>query len=79
MNLVYNESLYYLLHSRTNPISVINLVPEMWAKMFSASLIVGFLVNYIARTKDANLIKFRVDLKFFDWVKNERCYSGHGT
>ena len=79
MNLVYNESFYYLVHSRTNPISGINLVPEMWAKMFSANLSVGFLVNYISRTKGANLLKFRVDLKFFDWVKNERCYSGHET
>ena len=66
--MVYNENLYYLLYSCTNPISGINLVPEIQVKILFANLIVGFLVNYISRTNYANSLKFRVDLKFFDWV-----------
>ena len=43
MNLVDNESLYYLLYSCANPIFGKNLVPEIWAKMLSANQITGFL------------------------------------
>ena len=33
LNLVYKESLFYLLYSSTNPWLGKNLVPEIWAKM----------------------------------------------
>ena len=42
LNLVHNESLYYLLCSCTKPISQKNLVPEIWAKMFLANQITSF-------------------------------------
>ena len=42
-NLVYNESLYYLLYSCTNPIFGKNLVPEIWVKMLLVNQIAGFL------------------------------------
>ena len=35
--LVYNESLYYLLYSFTNPILEKNLIPEIWPKMLLAN------------------------------------------
>ena len=41
LNLIYNESLYYLLCSCTNPIIEKIFVPEIWAKMFSANQIAG--------------------------------------
>ena len=43
LTLVCKESSYYLLYSCTNPILGKNLVPEILAKMFSASQIAGFL------------------------------------
>ena len=43
LNLVYKESLYYLLYSCTNPIFVENLVPEIYAKMLLANEIAEFL------------------------------------
>ena len=42
MNLIYNENVYYLLCSCTNPIFGKNFVPEIWAKMFSVNQIAGF-------------------------------------
>ena len=42
-NLVDKESLYLLLYSCSNPILRKNLVPEIWAKIFSANQITGFL------------------------------------
>ena len=42
LNFVYNENLHYLLCSCANPIFGKNLVPEIWAKMLSASQIAGF-------------------------------------
>ena len=43
LNLVCNESLYYLLYSCANPIFGKNLVPEIWDKMLLANQITGFL------------------------------------
>ena len=43
MNLIYNENLFYLPCSCTNPIFRKIFVPEIWAKMFSANQIAGFL------------------------------------
>ena len=43
LNLFYNESLYYLLYSGTDPIFGKNLVPEIWPKMLLASQITRFL------------------------------------
>ena len=43
LNLVYEESSYYLLYSCTNPIRGKNLVPEIWAKMLSVNQTAGFL------------------------------------
>ena len=42
LNLLYNENVYYLLCSWTNPIFGKILVPEIWAKMFSANQIAEF-------------------------------------
>ena len=42
LNLFYNKNLYYLLCSCTNPIFGKILVPEIWAKMFSANQVAGF-------------------------------------
>ena len=42
LNLVYKET-YYFLYSCTNPILSKIVVPEIWAKMFSANQIAGFL------------------------------------
>ena len=41
LSLIYNENLYYLLCSCTNPIFEKIFVPEIWAKMFSAIQIAG--------------------------------------
>ena len=43
LNLVYNESFYYLQYSCTNSIFGKNLVPEIWAKMLLVNQIAGFL------------------------------------
>ena len=43
LNLVYKESLYYLLYSRTNPTLGKNLVPKISTKMLLANHITGFL------------------------------------
>ena len=48
LNLVYKESLYYLLYSCTNPILGKNLIPEIWTKMLSKlreSLILCMLIQ----------------------------------
>ena len=42
LNLFFNENLYYLLCSYTNPIFGKFFVPEIWAKMSSANQIAGF-------------------------------------
>ena len=38
----YNENLYYLLCSCTNPVFGKIFVPEIWVKMFLASQLAGF-------------------------------------
>ena len=43
LNLVYKESLYYLLYSCTNPIFGESLVPEIYAKMLLANQIAEVL------------------------------------
>ena len=43
LNLIYNESLYYLLYLCINLIFGKNLVPVIWTKMLLANQIVGFL------------------------------------
>ena len=48
LNLFYNQNFHYLLCFCTNPIYGKNLIPEIWAKMFSANQ--GFLINHISRT-----------------------------
>ena len=50
-NLFYNENLYYLLCSCTNPIFGEILVPEIWSKMFSANQIAGFLNQLYLQNK----------------------------
>ena len=42
LNLIYNENLYYLLFSCTNPILRKIFVPDVWARVFSANQIAGF-------------------------------------
>ena len=42
LNLFYNENLYYLLCSCTNPIFGKTFVPEIWAKMRSVNQIARF-------------------------------------
>ena len=71
LNLVYNERLYYLLYSCTNPIFGKNLVPEIWAKMLLANQITGFLNQRYLQNKmmknpnflhvDTDLWKLEVD------------------
>ena len=51
MNLYYNENFYYLLCSCTNPIFGKDLVPEMLAKILSASQITGFLNELYLQSK----------------------------
>ena len=57
LNLVYNESLYYLLYSCTNPIFGKSLVPEIWAKMCLANQIVGFLNQLHIYNPDHNILR----------------------
>ena len=76
--MVYNESLYYLLYSCTNPISGNNLVPELWAKMLLANQITGFLNQLYLWNKmmkksnflnvDTDSWKLEVDRKMLGWV-----------
>ena len=42
VNLFYNENLYYLLCSCTNPIFGKIFISEIWVKIFSANQIAGF-------------------------------------
>ena len=72
---VYNEDLCYLLCSCTNPIFWKDLVPEILAKMLSASQIAGFLNQLFLQNKlmkqshflhlDTNSQKLKVDQKVF--------------
>ena len=51
LNSIYNENLYYLLCSCTNSIFGKIFVPEIWAKMFSASQIAGFFNQLYLQNK----------------------------
>ena len=51
LNLVYNESLYYLLYSCTNSIFGKYLVPEIWVEMLSANHIAGVLNRLYLQNK----------------------------
>ena len=59
----YHENLYYLLCSCTNPIFEKMFVPEIWAKMFSASQIAG----QISRTSPEQISKIALSFA--------RCYK----
>ena len=73
----YNENLYYLLCSCTNPIFLKNLVSEIKTKMVSANQIVGFSNQLFLQKKlmkhphllqvDRNSKKLKVDLNFLLW------------
>ena len=51
LNLIYNETLQYLLCSCPNPIIWKIFVPEIWAKMFSANKIEGFIIQSYLQNK----------------------------
>ena len=66
----YNENLYYLLCSCTNPIFRKIFVPEIWAKMFSANQIAQFFNQPYLQNKsirflhiDTSSHKLKVDQK----------------
>ena len=71
---MYNENLYYLLCSCTNPIFMKIFIPEIWAKMFSANQIAGFFNQPYLQKKSmkytdflhvaTNSHKLKVDQKF---------------
>ena len=77
LNLVYNENLYYLLCSCTNSVLGNILVPEIWAKMFSANQTAQFFNQSYLQKKsmkwpdflhvNTNSLKLKVDQKKF-WV-----------
>ena len=74
--MIYNENLYYLLRSCTNPILGKIFVPEIWAKVFSANQITGFFNQPYLQNKsmkqsdflhaDTNSLKLKVDQNFLD-------------
>ena len=80
-----NENLYYLLCSCTNPIFGKILVPEIWAKMFSANQVAGFFVQPYLQNKsmkwlvflhvDTNSHKLKVDQEIFGWAWPEWVWS----
>ena len=85
LNLVYNENLYYLLCSCTNPIRRKIFVPEIWTKMFSVNQVAGIFNQPYLQNKsmkqpdflhvDTNSLKLKVDQIFFGWEWS----SGHRT
>ena len=78
LNLFYNEDLYYLLCSCTNPIFGKIFVPEIWAKMFSVSQIAEFFDQQYLQNKfmkqpdfclgDTNSHELNVDQKILAWA-----------
>ena len=80
-----NENLYYLLCSCTNPIFGKILVPEIWAKMFSANQVAGFFIQPYLQNKsmkwlvflhvDTNSHKLKVDQEIFGWAWPEWVWS----
>ena len=67
----YNEHLYHLLCSCTNPLFWKMFVPEIWAKMFAANQIAGFFSQRYLQNRSINLgvdassHKLMVDQKIF--------------
>ena len=53
LNLLYNENLYYLLCSCTDPIFGKISGPEIWSKMFSANQIAGFFNQPYLQSKSS--------------------------
>ena len=89
LNLAYKES-YYFLYSCSNPILWKNLVPEIWARMFLANQVAGFLNwLYFQNTKMKawfftcwyRLMEIKSWLKYIDvgLVKNGCGHSGLRT
>ena len=86
----FNENLYYYLCSCTIPIFGKILVPEIWAKMFSANQIAEFFNQTYLKTNQWNSLMFcmlvqiqktKIWSKSF-WlgmVENGCGQSGHGT
>ena len=74
LDLVYNESLYYLLYSCTNPIFGKSLVPKICAKMLLANQITGLLNQLISlEQNDAKAWFFACWYRFMEiksWLKN---------
>ena len=74
----YNENLYYLLCFCTNSIFREILIPEIWAKMFSANQIAGFFNQPYLQNEsmkypdfldvDTNSHKLKVDQIIFGWA-----------
>ena len=74
---VLYENLYYSLCSCINPIFGKMLVPEIWAKMFSANQIAEFLNQTYLKTNQWNSLMFcmlvqiqktKIWSKSFDWA-----------
>ena len=65
----YNENLYDLLCSCIILIFGKILIPEIWAKMFSANHIAGFFINHISRTNNEIAWFFACWYKFI-YIKN---------
>ena len=58
LNSIYNKNLYYLLCSCTNLIFGKNFIPQIWAKMFSASQIAEFLNQPYLQNQSMKLSDF---------------------
>ena len=67
----YNKNVYYLLCFFTNPVFGKIVVPEIWAKMFSANKIAGFLIRHISRTNQWNSLIFcmLIQIQIKSWSK----------
>ena len=89
LNLLYNENLYCLLCCWTNLIFWKIFVPDIWAKMFSASQIAGFFnLPYIQNKSlkwpdflhvDTNSHKLKLDQKVLGCAWSEMGQSVHRT
>ena len=75
LNLVYTESLYYLLYFRTNLIFGKNLVPKILVETFLANQIAWFLSQVSQKQNDEVVWFFAWWYKFMkseSWLKNIR-------
>ena len=75
LNLVYTESLYYLLYFRTNLIFGKNLVPKILVETFLANQIAWFLSQVSQKQNDEVAWFFAWWYKFMKserWLKNIR-------